>query len=111
VGLPQVHNGELRIGIAERHGFVGELIVIMTLRMRLIGVLAVFKGDIKAVMLNEAACLAYALLFIAHEHKSVGDPERKLVERDLLLAHEGQELELARGELAHEHAALGDELP
>jgi hypothetical protein len=30
VGLPQVHNGELRIGMAERRGFVGELVVIMT---------------------------------------------------------------------------------
>jgi hypothetical protein len=29
-GLPQVHNSELRNGMAERRGFVGELFVIMT---------------------------------------------------------------------------------
>jgi hypothetical protein len=30
VGLPQVHNSDLRSGMAERRGFVGELFVIMT---------------------------------------------------------------------------------
>jgi hypothetical protein len=77
----------------------------------LIGAVPVFMGDVVGAMLDEPAWIAHAHGFIAHEHKSVGDAERKLVEREVLLAHEAPEVKLSRRELAHERAALGDERP
>src|SRR5258708_7695120 len=109
VDLLRAGMGELQLGQAEPHGFVGELVVIVTELRGFIVELCMFMGDIVAIVLDEAAWLGHPQGLIADEHMLIGTPDGKLGEPEALMAHEGWELTLSRGELAHDYAGLGYE--